>query len=191
MSCTRDPASTDTETAVAFTSTVTGGVSPYTFDWDWDDETAHGTTEDPSHTYTVAGSYSPLLTVTDACGRTVTCSPGTITVGGVPDGETCATAITTLAVGSPVSGSIAMGQDIWFAIALNPAGALHEIQILGTSGFPRFSAAYLGACEDLEAVASWEGTGTQSFTNLPGQNTCYLKLHGHTAGTYTVNVYEY
>mgnify|MGYP001593854531 FL=1 len=45
-----------------------GSVASY--DWNWGDGTAHGTTASPSHTYTTAGAYTVTLTVTSSTGRT-------------------------------------------------------------------------------------------------------------------------
>lgn len=54
---------------VDFTSTVTGGVSPYTYLWDFGDGTTD-TNANPSHTYDTAGTYAVTLTVTDSTAPT-------------------------------------------------------------------------------------------------------------------------
>ncbi len=53
-----------------FNSTVANGTPPYTYDWDFDDGSTHGTTANPSHTYTGTAprTYNVKLTVTDANG---------------------------------------------------------------------------------------------------------------------------
>lgn len=44
---------------VVFTDTSTG--APTAWDWDYGDGTTHGTTQNPTHTYTVAGTYTVTL----------------------------------------------------------------------------------------------------------------------------------
>jgi hypothetical protein len=53
---------TDTQ----FTNKTTGGLPPYTFDWNFGDSTPHNITENPSHHYNAAGTYNVTLTVTDS-----------------------------------------------------------------------------------------------------------------------------
>ena len=61
---------TDTPTAgsspltVTFTSTPSGGTAPYTYAWTFGDGNT-STAQNPSHIYTIAGTHTPALTVTD------------------------------------------------------------------------------------------------------------------------------
>ena len=73
---------------VSFSASASGGISPYSFHWDFGDGDTSAL-QDPSHTYGIAGSYSVILTVTDAAGRTTTktipitaSSPGIARSGG-------------------------------------------------------------------------------------------------------------
>ena len=56
---------------VAFAANASGGTPPYTYEWDYDDGTAHVAAQNPSHTYTEAGTYTPMLHVWDAQGHLV------------------------------------------------------------------------------------------------------------------------
>jgi len=47
--------------------TYTGGTPPYTYNWSWGDG-SNSTTAYPSHVYSVAGTYSICVTITDANG---------------------------------------------------------------------------------------------------------------------------
>lgn len=71
-------------TLFTFTPTVTPGVAPYTYDWDWGDSHPNSTDEIPTHTFNdsmLGGTYHVTLTVTDAWGATATASAN-ITVTG-------------------------------------------------------------------------------------------------------------
>ncbi len=59
--------------AVSFTSTPSGGLAPYSYAWTFGDG-ASATSQNPSHIYTVAGTFSASLTVTDANGATAVAS---------------------------------------------------------------------------------------------------------------------
>ncbi|MCI4365421.1 MAG: PKD domain-containing protein [Thermoplasmata archaeon] len=52
--------------AVGFNASVTGGLAPFAFLWDFGDTTLGTNVSNPSHIYTVAGNYTATLVVTDA-----------------------------------------------------------------------------------------------------------------------------
>lgn len=60
----------DTPLEVHFTATSTGGCGPVTYAWDFGDG-ATSAEQNPSHTYAIAGSVTPSLTVTDGKGVSV------------------------------------------------------------------------------------------------------------------------
>jgi len=64
--------STDTgevPVTVEFTASASGGISPYSFYWNFGDG-ASSTAQNPSHTYSQAGTFTAALTVTDNLGKT-------------------------------------------------------------------------------------------------------------------------
>jgi PKD repeat protein len=62
---------------VNFSSTVSGGLPPYTYDWDFADGSQHSTSPADQHTMIDSGLYDVTLQVTDSCGHTTT---GTVSV---------------------------------------------------------------------------------------------------------------
>jgi len=69
VSISADRTSGTTPLTVSFSASVSGGASPYTYLWEFGDGST-STSEDVSHTYQGAGSYTPTLTTTDAYGIT-------------------------------------------------------------------------------------------------------------------------
>src|SRR5256884_789047 len=59
------PSSTQAEQPVTFTSSASGGASPFTFSWSFGDGLT-GTGSSVTHTYSSAGSYTAALTVKDS-----------------------------------------------------------------------------------------------------------------------------
>jgi PKD repeat protein len=55
-------------TSVQFTSTLTGGVGPFAYVWNFDDGTT-STEVNPSHIFDTPGARNVKLTVTDANGK--------------------------------------------------------------------------------------------------------------------------
>ncbi len=64
-SCTASPTSGDIPLTVNFIGSAAGGIPPYSYSWNFGDGTS-STAQNPSHTYTQAGSYTATLTVTDS-----------------------------------------------------------------------------------------------------------------------------
>lgn len=70
-SMTATPAVATAPATVSFNATVSGGVPPYQYSWNFGDGSA-GTGEAPSHLYSVAGAYVATVKVADASGLSVT-----------------------------------------------------------------------------------------------------------------------
>ncbi len=79
------PANPTAGKPVSFTATVFGGTSPYAFNWAFGDGQS-GTGQNPTHSFSVKGSYTVSLTVTDmnsasvSATHTIVVSPQTIVV---------------------------------------------------------------------------------------------------------------
>ncbi len=67
---TANPSSGNTPLTVSFdgSSSSDADLDPLTYDWDFGDGSPHGSGSTPSHTYTVAGTYTATLTVSDGRG---------------------------------------------------------------------------------------------------------------------------
>jgi PKD repeat protein len=86
---------------VNFTGSATGGTAPYTYSWNFGDGSAASTAQNPSHTYSAAGTYTATLTVTDSASPVHTAtSTQTITV------SNSTTPLSATASGNPTSGQI-------------------------------------------------------------------------------------
>ncbi len=58
---------------ITFTDLSTGGKAPFSYEWDFNhDGTVDSTDQNPTHSYTVPGTYTVSLKVTDADGKTDT-----------------------------------------------------------------------------------------------------------------------
>ncbi|MBV9856541.1 MAG: PKD domain-containing protein, partial [Streptosporangiaceae bacterium] len=63
---------------VSFTGSATGGTAPYAYSWKFGDGST-STAQNPSHTYSAAGTYTATLTVTDSASPAHTAT-STVTV---------------------------------------------------------------------------------------------------------------
>lgn len=119
---------------VDFTAGASGGVatapgcSGYTYSWDFDDGSAVSTAQNPTHEYEAAGTYHPVVTVTDCCGNTDTCEPGTITVTApvVEPEMSCENAVAggALALNTTYGATIADGDEHWWYFGSGSAEAI-------------------------------------------------------------------
>ncbi len=66
---------------VSFTASASGGTAPYTYSWSFGDGST-STLQDPSHTYSSAGSYSAVLSVSDSSGQSAQALPILVSVSG-------------------------------------------------------------------------------------------------------------
>jgi PKD repeat protein len=82
--------------AVSFAGSVSGGVPPLSYAWDFGDGTAASGSLSPAHTYRDNGVYTAMLTVTDSLGHTSR-SGTSATVANVPP---------TANAGGPYAGSV-------------------------------------------------------------------------------------
>jgi phosphatidylinositol-3-phosphatase len=105
-SFTAAPTSGTAPLAVSFTDTSTGG--PTSWAWDFGDG-GTSATQNPSHTYSSAGTYRATLTASSAGGSNTTATATTITVGAPPSaGGTVTAGASTKGTGSSATTAIAL-----------------------------------------------------------------------------------
>lgn len=89
VACSANPTSGTAPLDVDFSSTVSGGLTPYSYSWDFGDGSS-SSSANPTHRYTSAGTYTVTLVVTDtetndqikSVTTTVTVTQGSITGAG-------------------------------------------------------------------------------------------------------------
>ncbi|TMI23677.1 PKD domain-containing protein [Candidatus Bathyarchaeota archaeon] len=126
-SFTYSPASPTIGAQVTFTATASGGTSPYSFDWNFgDNSTAQG--NPVSHSYTKAGSYNVALTVRDSAAPTPNTQTMTnpVSVSPTPlslsvSGPSTATTGSPVAFTATASGGTAPYTFAWTATGGSPS----------------------------------------------------------------------
>jgi len=69
---------------VGLSASASGGRSPYSYSWNFGDGTALSTAQNPSHSYSGPGRFTPQVTVSDANGASVTASAPVVDVSPAP-----------------------------------------------------------------------------------------------------------
>src|SRR5438105_361559 len=119
-----NPSSPSVGQAVTFTATVSGGTSPYTFNWNFGDG-ATGTGNPTTHSYSTSGTFNAQLTVQDSASSTTTTSKSvSVTQPASPDFSISSSPSSLfLAQGSSSSSTITVSSLGGFAgtITLSPS----------------------------------------------------------------------
>jgi PKD repeat protein len=165
------PPSGTVGTAVVFsgTATATGCGSPIAYDWNFGDGTPHGTSQNPGHAYTTAGTFQ--WTLTASAGATRTVQTGSITI---------TSASCSVTVGATVPSAATVGAPVSFAASVtgtNCTGTPTWSWAFGdgqTASVQNPSHAYAGA-----GTYQWQVTATVSGTSAARIGTIVV---GQAAG---------
>ncbi len=199
-SFTGTPVSGNAPLNVVFTDASTG--SPTGWSWTFGDG-GTATTQNPSHTYTAAGTYTVALTVSNAAGSNTQTRTGyiTVTTGSAPTANfvgTPTTGTAPLAVtftdqstGSPTSWSWTFG-DGGTATTQNPshsyaAAGTYSVSLTATNAYGNNTFTRTGYITVTASTGTWQTITYDTFESNMGTYT----LGGNDASRYTSTTYSY
>jgi PKD repeat protein len=148
---------------VNFTDTSTG--QPASWEWTFGDG-GTSTAQNPSHTYTTAGTYSVSLKVTNSLGNNTLTKTNYITVTPPPPDFTIST--------SPARQTVSRGGSTSYAITITPRNGFTGQVTLSVSGQP-------GGASTSFSVNPVNGSSTASSTLFVGTNST-------NHGSYTLTI---
>ncbi|MBR7826455.1 PKD domain-containing protein [Actinospica sp. MGRD01-02] len=160
-----NPTSGQIPLGVTFTGTATGGTPGYTYSWNFGDGSAVSTSQNPSHTYSAAGTYTATLTVTDSASPANTAS-STVTITASPVQGTAPGAPTGLTA-SPGTGQASLS---WTTPSSNGGVNITSYKVYRGTSSGTETLLTSGGCSGLGAVNSCTDTG------LTAGQTYYYKV---------------
>src|SRR5215467_10339564 len=139
---------------VAFTGSASGGNPPYSYSWNFGDGSAASTAQNPSHTYSNAGTYAATLTVTDSSSPAKTAS-SSVSISATPIAGTPPGPPTGL-TGSPGNGQVSLR---WTAPANNGGVNISSYRVYRGRTSGGETLVTTAGCSGLGAVTSCTDTG--------------------------------
>ncbi len=174
-------------------STATPAVTSWL--WDFGDGNT-SIMQNPTHTYTVEGTYAVCMTVTNDCGTDSSCSAVEVLLGPANDECSGATSLTQGATCAATSGTLAgatesaapcsggdVADDVWFSFMATETSAM--VDVAGSADVDAVFEVYSGTCGVLTSL----GCTDDGFSSGDPEST---QLSGLTIGeTYYIRVYHY
>ena len=157
-----------------FTSTVTTGTPPYTYHWDYGDNTTPGTTANPTHTYATSGTFNVTLVVTDVNG----CMDIVVKPLGVGTLNANFTAPPLACLGMPVifiNTSVNAGNYLWYFgdnTTSSSSNPVHTYTTPGTYNVMLVAWDMPNVCTDTFIVPITVSPGPTASFNISPQYTC-------------------
>ena len=157
-----------------FTSTVTTGTPPYTYHWDYGDNTTPGTTANPTHTYATSGTFNVTLVVTDVNG----CMDTVVKPLGVGTLNANFTAPPLACLGMPVifiNTSVNAGNYLWYFgdnTTSSSSNPVHTYTTPGTYNVMLVAWDMPNVCTDTFIVPITVSPGPTASFNISPQYTC-------------------
>ena len=148
------PTSGQVPLSVNFTGTATGGKPAYSYSWNFGDGSAVSTAQNPSHTYSTAGTYTATLTVTDSSSPALTAT-SSLTVTASPIAATTPGAPTNLTAAAG-TGSATLN---WTTPSTDGGEAINEYRVYRSTSSGTETLLTSGGCANLGVVNSCTDTG--------------------------------
>ncbi|MDE1821099.1 MAG: PKD domain-containing protein [Euryarchaeota archaeon] len=169
VSSTATPTSGTAPLSVAFTATPSGGTSPYTYAWTFGDGNT-ATSQNPSHTYSTAGTFTATVKLTDSQGmvasssQSITVNPPATLSATASASPTSGTAPLSVAFTGTASGGATPYAYAWsFGDGLTGTGAT-------------VAHTYTGAGNPVATLTVTDGAGTTATSSVPITVTAAVPL---------------
>jgi len=146
----------ETPLTVDFIATATGGVSGYVYAWDFGDNSPYGGGDTVSHTYTLPGSYTALVAVSDSLGTGASTTVVVTTVVSAMCGDSAALRGDALSDGTQVINGVSLATSTSIATILGDLAG-HDAQLLQIEGD------VIGVCQSKGCWTTLHDAGGQSL----------------------------
>ena len=180
-SASASPTSGPAPLLVSFLGGATGGTGSYSYAWSFGVVGATSTAQDPTYTYTTAGTYQAILTVTDSASHSAQATATVTVAAGAPP----LTANFTSAVAPPVcsSGSGVAQVNVTATATGGTGGYTYLWTFPGSTAKGASASAYVSAGDVSEITLSVNDTGGHASTVHANVTAAPITCSTTTSGT--------